>query len=226
MPKVKICGLFRLEDADMVNEGLPDFAGFILTPSRRRVSIDEALAISRRLSDSIARVGVFVKESPEDIAKTASALALDGIQLHLDTTTEFFSELDAYLRKQKFLHFPFIWQRISISTAENTAEVKTDGLADLSGFDGLLLDSYHDGKDGGTGKVFPWRTALDYVHQNRIDSSRIIVAGGLTEDNVAEAISFFKPFAVDVSGGVETNGHKDREKVLRFIDAARKAQVI
>ena len=67
---------------------------------------------------------------------------------------------------------------------------------------------------------------MDYVHQNRIDSSRIIVAGGLTEDNVAEAISLFKPFAVDVSGGVETDGHKDSEKVLRFIDAVRKAQVI
>src|ERR1035437_500888 len=80
MPKVKICGLFRPGDADIVNEGMPDFAGFILTPSRRRVSIAEALEVSRRLSDSIARVGVFVKESPEEIAKTASALALDGIQ--------------------------------------------------------------------------------------------------------------------------------------------------
>jgi len=169
-------------------------------------------------------VGVFVKESPEEIAKTASVLALDGIQLHLDTTAEFFIELDACLRKQTFLHFPFIWQRISISTAENTAEIKTDGLADLSGFDGLLLDSYHDGKDGGTGKVFPWRTALDYVHQNRIDSSRIIVAGGLTEDNVAEAISLFKPFAVDVSGGVETDGHKDREKAATEVKA-RKAPI-
>ena len=226
MSKVKICGIRRLEDADILNDGMPDYAGFILTPSRRQVSISEALEISRRLSDSIARVGVFVKESPEEIAKTASVLSLDGIQLHLDTTTEFFIELDACLRKQTFLHFPFLWQRISISTVENKVGVKTDQLADLSGFDGLLLDSYHDGKDGGTGRVFPWRTALDFVQRQEIASSRIIVAGGLKEDNVAEAISVFNPLAVDVSGGVETDGYKDREKVLRFIDAVRKAKVI
>jgi phosphoribosylanthranilate isomerase len=66
---------------------------------------------------------------------------------------------------------------------------------------------------------------MDYIVDNRLDASRIIVAGGLTADNVAEAISIFRPYAVDVSSGVETNGYKDHDKVLRFLETARKAQV-
>lgn len=248
MSKIKICGLRRLEDAFIVNEGQPDFAGFILTPSKRQVTIVQAEAISKVLSPSIARVGVFAKETPGEIAEAAIMLELDGIQLHFDTTPGFLDELKNLLSRFRFRRTPFLWQRIPVSAAavpgsDNGSNNGSDtgsgpgpasgadlsarlaSFADLSLFDGLLLDTLHDGQDGGTGKTFPWQPAMDFIVNNRLDASRIIVAGGLTVENVAGAISFFNPFAVDVSSGVETNGYKDREKVLRFLETARKAQV-
>lgn len=248
MSKIKICGLRRLEDAFIVNEGQPDFAGFILTPSKRQVTIIQAEAISKVLSPSIARVGVFAKETPGEIADAAIMLELDGIQLHFDTTPGFLDELKNLLSRFRFRRTPFLWQRIPVSAAavpgsDTGSDAGSDAglgsssgsgtdlstrlasFADLSLFDGLLLDTFHDGQDGGTGKTFPWQPAMDFIVKNRLDASRIIVAGGLTVENVAGAISFFNPFAVDVSSGVETNGYKDREKVLCFLETARKAQV-
>ena len=236
MTKIKICGLLRLEDAHIVNEGHPDFAGFVLTPSKRQVTIIQADAISKLLSPSIKRVGVFAKETPEEIAEAASILELDGIQLHLDTAPAFLEELMEHLRRYPFRRKPFLWQRLPVpsfdgSEARGELDPKANFAAryasfpDLSLFDGLLFDAFHDGQDGGTGKTFEWKSALDYLEDNRLDSSRIIIAGGLTAENVADAVSVFSPYAVDVSSGVETNGYKDREKVLRFIETARKAQV-
>jgi len=234
MSKIKICGLSRLEDARMVNEGLPDFAGFILTPSRRQVTVVQALAISKILSPSIKRVGVFAKETPEEISEAASVLELDGIQLHLDTTPAFLDELKTLLSRYPLLKPPFLWQRLSVpsfagkgaetnSEAEAAFHERLASFADLSLFDGLLLDTYHDGQDGGTGKTFPWKTALHFIEREDLQNTNIIVAGGLSADNVADAISVFDPYAVDVSSGVETDGYKDRDKVLRFIETARKA---
>ncbi|MEI8200986.1 MAG: phosphoribosylanthranilate isomerase [Eubacteriales bacterium] len=246
MSKIKICGLRRLEDAFIVNEGQPDFAGFILTPSKRQVTIIQAEAISKALSPSIARVGVFAKETPGEIAEAAIILELDGIQLHFDTPPGFLDELKNLLSRFRFKRTPFLWQRIPVSAAsvprsDNKSETGSESgsgtasgtdlserlasFADLSLFDGLLLDTVHEGQDGGTGMTFPWQPAMDFIKNNRLDTSRIIVAGGLTVENVAGAISFFNPFAVDVSSGVETNGYKDREKVLRFLETARKAKV-
>jgi len=240
MSKIKICGLRRLEDAFIVNEGQPDFAGFILTPSKRQVTIIQAEAISKVLSPSIARVGVFAKETPGEIAEAAIMLELDGIQLHFDTTPGFLDELKTLLSRFRFRRTPFLWQRIPVSAAavpgsdngsgsgtasETDLSERLASFPDLSLFDGLLLDTIHDGQDGGTGNTFPWQQARDFVVSSKLDSSRIIVAGGLTVENVGGAISFFNPFAVDVSSGVETNGYKDREKVLRFLETARKAQV-
>lgn len=236
MTKIKICGLRRLEDAHTVNEGHPDFAGFILTPSKRQVTTAQAAAIGRILDPSIARVGVFVKESPEEIAQAASMIELDGIQLHLDTTPAFLDELKNQLIRYSYGRSPFLWQRLPVPSSEGEGDGQKSGtgtdfsrrlasFADLSLFDGLLLDTYHDGQDGGTGKIFPWRSALTYINQEGLLNSRIIVAGGLTIDNVADAISVFRPYAVDVSSGVETDGYKDHDKVLRFIETARKAQV-
>lgn len=230
MSKIKICGLRRLEDAFIVNEGQPDFAGFILTPSKRQVTIIQAEAISKVLSPSIARVGVFAKETPGEIADAAIMLELDGIQLHFDTTPGFLDELKNLLSRFRFRRTPFLWQRIPVSAAAvpgsgTDLSVRLASFADLSLFDGLLLDTIHGGQDGGTGKTFPWQPAMDFIVKNRLDASRIIVAGGLTVENVGGAISFFNPFAVDVSSGVETNGYKDREKVLCFLETARKAQV-
>ena len=228
MSKIKICGLRRLEDARMVNEGKPDFIGFILTPSKRQVTIEQALGISKILLPSIARVGVFAKETPQQIAETALCLELDGIQLHFDTSPAFLDELRHQLKRYPFYRTPFLWQRLPVPSESESGTAFSERLAsiaELSLFDGLLLDTCHDGQDGGTGKVFPWRSALDFIKKDGLQDSRIIVAGGLTPENVAEAISVFNPYAVDVSSGVETDGYKDCGKILRFIETARKAQV-
>jgi len=234
MSKIKICGLRRLEDAIMVNDGLPDFAGFILTPSRRQVTVAQAMTLSKILSPSIRRIGVFAKETPDEIAETAFVLELDGIQLHLDTTPAFLAELNKQLSLYPLKSLPFLWQRLPVpSFSETGIQAKPEeaaafserlaSFAELSLFDGLLLDTYHDGQDGGTGQVFPWKSALGFIESKDLQNTNIIVAGGLTADNVADAISVFNPYAVDVSSGVETDGYKDRDKVLRFIETARKA---
>ena len=228
MVKVKICGLRRLEDAQIVNEAKPDYIGFILTPSKRRVTIPEALAISGALHPSIRRVGVFAGESPAEIAQTASKLSLDGIQLHMDTTTPFLDALAYELGHCLFTRIPFVWQRIPVpASAVDASDIEESlhSFADFSRFDGLLLDTRKEKSDGGAGLVFPWKPAAEYLDSHNISSSRIIVAGGLDENNVSDAIAFFLPYAVDVSSGVETDGFKDRQKVLRFIETARKAQV-
>lgn len=228
MALIKICGLRRLEDALMVNEGHPDFAGFILTPSKRQVTIEQAGELSGILLTSIRRVGVFAKETPEEIAQAAAILALDGIQLHFDTTVSFMADLRNQLGRYPYEKTPFLWQRLPVPSTAISAEDVLAGLGafpELTDFDGLLLDTFHAGKDGGTGKTFPWKPAIEYIRKNNLTKSRIIVAGGLTLDNVADAAAFFNPYAVDVSSGVESDGYKDREKVLRFIQTVRKAQV-
>lgn len=221
MSKIKICGLRRLEDARIVNEGLPDFAGFILTPSKRQVSTRMAAEISSLLSPSIVRVGVFAKETPLKIAQTSSELDLDIIQLHLDTTPVFLEELKEQLMLHSFGRIPLLWQRIPVPVSEE--RIRT--FAGLTQFDRLLLDTCHEGQDGGTGMTFPWQPAADFIEGRHLGTSRMIIAGGLTPENAAQAIAFFNPYAVDVSSGVETDAVKDRDKVLRFIETVRKAQV-
>lgn len=226
MSKIKICGLTRLEDAIIVNEGRPDYVGFILTPSKRQVTVFQAATISRLLLPSIQRVGVFAKETAEEIAETASLLDLDGIQLHFDTTPEFLTDLKKQISHFWFPHRPFLWQRIPVPACAQPQEdliARIASFADLTLFDGLLLDTCQGGRDGGTGKTFSWQSAGDFVENISPKGPDIIVAGGLTPENVADAVAFFEPYAVDVSSGVETGGIKDRNKVLRFIENARKA---
>jgi len=222
--KVKICGLRRTEDAEIVNAGLPDFIGFILTPSKRRVTIGEAAEISRYIVPSILRVGVFAAERPEVIAEASQMLSLDGIQLHMDTTEAFVGDLVSRLRISSSGKKPFLWQRLpvppSASGGEDIAKC-IRSFPDLSRFDGLLLDTRRDGQDGGSGKTFPWEPARDFLREADISASRVIVAGGLDEGNVTDAISFFQPFAVDVSSGVESGGYKDSQKVFQFIERVR-----
>jgi len=228
MTKIKICGLRRIKDARIVNEGMPDYVGFILTPSKRQVTISEAAAISEALLPSIRRVGVFAGESPAEIARIASQLSLDGIQLHLDTTSAFADALVYELGLSLLPRMPFVWQRLPVSVhAKSASDISEamESFADLTRFDGILLDTRKEKQDGGTGYIFPWSPARDYLADHSIASSRVIIAGGLDENNVADAISYFKPYAVDVSSGVESGGYKDAQKVIRFIETARKAQV-
>ena len=203
MTKIKICGLIRIEDIKYVNELLPDYAGFVFAKSTRQVTLREAKKLISLLDKNIKTVGVFQDEKIEDIKYYTEYLELDVIQLHG-------SEDDKYIRKLNNLK---VWKAVSI-------DIKTlcpDESIEYDGVDGILLDSSANGIKGGTGLCFDWD-----VIRNLNLRKKLILAGGLNPENVQDAIYGVKPYAVDVSSGVEKNGLKDYEKIKNFIEKVRK----
>lgn len=207
MVKVKLCGLRRMEDIITVNALLPDYAGFIFAPGRRRVSPEEAAALCEALSPAVRAVGVFVDAPAAQAAETARLCGLAAVQLHG-------GEDAAYVRALRTALPPGceVWKAARVRAAD---DVRT---AEETGADKLLLDAYSPAAPGGTGERFDWDLLCGYDFQ-----IPFLLAGGLHEGNVAEAIRALAPFGVDVSSGVETDGVKDAGKMARFIRAAREA---
>lgn len=196
--KIKICGLFRKEDIDFVNEALPDYAGFVLNfpKSHRNISLDQAEMLSKNLDPKIKSVGVFVDADISYIEEAARRGIIDVVQLHGSESADYIREL----KRRVFL--PII------------RAVKVDGgETQPLGADLLLLDS---GK--GTGKQFDH----SLINREKIGAP-FFIAGGITPENIREAARF-EPFGVDISGGVETDKLKDRKKILAAVAAARKIQ--
>ncbi|MBR2288997.1 MAG: phosphoribosylanthranilate isomerase [Clostridia bacterium] len=194
---VKICGLRREEDMAAVNAAKPEYAGFILSPRFKRFVAPETVAAYKDvLLPQIRTVGVFVDESPEYVTSAASQARLDVIQLHGH-------EDNAYVEKVREASGCEIWRAFTIRSQEDVAA------AEASLADKVILD-------GGTGegKRFNW----DLIAGIR---RPYILAGGLSDDNVAQARDALHPYGVDVSSGVETDGVKDPEKILRFAREAR-----
>ena len=199
MTKIKICGIMREEDCEILNELLPDLAGFILwEKSRRCITPQTAVKLRKRLDGRIKTVGVFVDEEPEKILETAASGAINVIQLHGNEdypTTE-------YIRAKSGLPV------IKAFTVKSAADIDP---AMGSPADMLLLDNGR-----GTGESFDW--------DNLEDVDRLyFLAGGLSPENVGTAIERYCPYGVDVSSGVETDGQKDHNKIRRFIEEVRKA---
>lgn len=194
-PKIKICGLRRREDISYVNEAMPDFAGFIFDSSRRRfIEPEKAAGLVSGLDSRIRSVGVFVNAPEEYILETARTVGFDVIQLHG-------SESPAYISHLKTASgLPVIDAR-RVSTADDVSS------ACQSPADMILLDN----GGGGTGKVFDWSLVSDVPRD-------FILAGGISPDNVSAAIGACKPWGVDVSSSLETDGYKDRNKIIRFIE--------
>ncbi|HUL51097.1 MAG TPA: phosphoribosylanthranilate isomerase [Candidatus Nitrosotalea sp.] len=201
--RVKICGITNVEDAlDAAGAGADALGFMFYAASPRNVSITTAADIIRRLPPFIAVVGVFVNATEDMIRKTATECRLDVLQFHGDETPEF------------CLRFPQ-W-RVCKSFRVQSAE----SLSSLTAYrtDAWLLDGFAAGKRGGTGTRFDWNLA---VEARKLDRP-IVLAGGLTPENVADAVCFVQPYAVDVSSGVEASiGKKDRRKVREFIAAAK-----
>lgn len=196
---VKICGITNEEDALLAVAMGADCIGFNFVPgSPRKISPDEADAIRRRLPHGTVTVGVFKNESPEKIVSTVTSCGLSGAQLHgREPITEV-----RWIRKR----LPFVIQAFS-------AEDPNLSSAANSPADIILIDA----ATPGAGRVFDWRLA-----SNAPNGTRLMVAGGLTPDNVAEAIEHIKPYGVDVATGVESSpGKKDPKKMQRFIDRAK-----
>ena len=197
--RIKICGITRPEDGLAAAHAGTDAIGLNFYPrSPRAVSIEAANAIIAELPPFITKVGLFVDASEEEINSILNEVPLDMLQFHGDEAPV---DCGRYFR-------PYIKAiRVREDTDLHSQAWRYSDAA------GLLLDTYVAGMAGGTGRAFDWEkipTDLD---------KPVILAGGLTVENVAEAIHKVKPYAVDVSGGVESaKGIKDKEKILAFVD--------
>ncbi len=200
MTGIKICGLFRDCDVDYVNEAGPDFAGFILLfpKSHRNLSPEQAAKLRARLAPEIRAVGVFVDQPTETVVRAAETIGLDVIQLHGSEDDETISAL----REKTGLE---IWKAFRIRSAADLA------MAEKCTADEILLDNGY-----GTGAAFDWSLAADFTRP-------FLLAGGLTPENIPEAVRTMRPKLVDISSGVETEKRKDREKIIAAVRAARQA---
>lgn len=197
MTKVKICGITNLDDAIYAAECGADALGFIFYPkSPRFIEITKAKEIISKLPPFITTVGVFVNESIEDIVNTIHECNINMVQLHGDETPNYCSKLPVKTIKAIRVK--------GEDSLKKMTEYKTST---------FLLDAYSEDSYGGSGKVFNWNLAIKAKGYGRI-----ILSGGLTPDNVREAIEKVKPYGVDVSSGVEEReGKKDRKMVKEFI---------
>ena len=204
MVKVKVCGITNPKDARSAAEYGADAIGLVFAQSPRRVGVKEAREIAATLPDGVLKVGVFVDEGPERMLRIALEVGLDLVQLHGDETPEAVSAVRAGgLRVIKALR---VRDTGSLVRAMGGYE------ADL-----FLLDAYSEKARGGTGERFDWEVAKSLTGRDNI-----LVSGGLTPENVREAIRFFEPYGVDASSSLEdAPGKKNVERVRRFIVAAK-----
>ena len=200
MVKVKICGIKNLQDVQAVNKHKPDFAGFVFYPlSKRYVSLIVARQLKAALNRHIKTVGVFVNAPVEEIAAAAELGIIDLVQLHGDEGNAYIAEL------KKICKLPII----KAVRVQDENDIKR---ADYYDCDYLLFDTYSQSAYGGTGRQFNTQLLKGVkIHKP------YFIAGGLNADNVRQAIKGLKPFAADVSGGVETDGGKDAAKIKAFI---------
>ena len=197
MPKIKICGLFREQDIEFANEAKPDFTGFIFAEkSRRFVSAKQAENLRKNLAKEIIPVGVFINAKIDDIISLQKNGIIDIIQLHGN-------EPDEYIKKLKTKCEAKIIQALNLT---NNSQLSTMQLCNYT-----LLDA----PTPGSGHAFNWECL-----QGMDLSKNVFLAGGVNLQNIKEALKL-NPFAVDVSSGAETDGVKDREKVLKLVEAVK-----
>jgi len=197
--RIKVCGLKRDVDISYVNELKVDYAGFVFAKSRRQVSLEEAKKLVDKLDSGIKRVGVFVNERAYEIQKAVEVLSLDIVQLHGEEDLGEYLGLDVD-----------IWKAVRVSCKEDVERAR------LYKCPGVLFDAFVEGMYGGTGKVFDF----GLIEKEELNS-KVILAGGLNCNNVSLAIERVKPYAVDVSSGVETEGVKDFYKMKEFVKRVR-----
>ena len=197
MVKIKICGLRRLEDIEIVNKYKPDYIGFVFADSKRKVTYDLADKMKKKLDSSIESVGVFVDADIEEILKLYDDGIIDIVQLHGSESEEYIKNL-----KQKSNYQLKIINAIEMSGEKDLLEYD-DSLADY-----LLLDS---GK--GSGKTFDWRLIRKDLKKE------FFLAGGLNANNITLVVEEFNPYAIDLSSSLETDGYKDEMKIKEVMEA-------
>ncbi len=211
-PKVKMCGISKVETIPAVVDAKPDYMGLVFAPSKRQVTVDQAKTLVEELhrgyaqkygsdtehdkNDTIKTVGVFVNETVDNLVTIANEANLDAVQLHGDEDETFIQSLKERTNVE-------VWKAIQIRSAADV-EKWIDSSADM-----LLFDAYHKDERGGTGEVFDW-SSLDAFERP------FMLAGGIDSTNVARAIRTVRPYGIDISSGIETNGVKDDEKITAF----------
>ena len=246
-PKVKMCGISKVETIPAVVEAKPDYMGFVFAPSKRQVTVDQAKTLVEELhkqygnrysreevqcsndvvqdgavigavhegtltstenasptlihQEAIKTVGVFVNETLDNLVSIATEANLDVVQLHGD-------EDEAFIQSLKERTNVEVWKAVQIRSAAD-AETWSDSSADM-----LLFDAYHKDERGGTGEVFDC-SCLDEFERP------FMLAGGIDSTNVARAIRTVRPYGIDISSGIETEGVKDDEKIKAFTNIVR-----
>ncbi|WP_418969070.1 phosphoribosylanthranilate isomerase [Alloscardovia omnicolens] len=196
-PRVKLCGLRRMDDIAMANELNPDYVGFVFAEqSRRAISVQQAIELKKALKPTVTVVGVFVDEPIDHVAQLLDSGVIDMAQLHGD-------EDESYIDQLRSVSAQPIIQALKIRSANDIA------VANASNADYVLLDS-----GAGTGEVFDWSVIRDITRP-------YFLAGGLNPTNVGHAVRALHPWAVDVSSGIETQGIKDFKKAAAFMAAVR-----
>jgi len=201
--KVKICGITNIDDAAFAVEAGADALGFIFYhKSPRFIEIEDAAAIIKTLPPFVTTVGVFVDEGVDRINRFAVRAGIQAVQLHG-------GEPPALCRKMERT----VIKAFRVKEAADVEQIREYDLQ------ACLLDTYQEGIPGGTGETFDWDIAVEAKKL-----CRVILSGGLTPDNVAEAVDRVRPYAVDVSSGVETApGIKDHDRMAEFIRRAKGA---
>jgi phosphoribosylanthranilate isomerase len=216
MTRVKICGIRTLEDAQVAAEAGADFIGLVFVPGRRRrLEIDAAREIVAGFKGSLETapkvVGLFADQPLDEVNRTINACNLDLAQLCGAESLDYCQNTAAQVIK--VLHIPQ-GQASSASTQELADKI----LAHVEAGNMVTLDRLVEGLQGGTGESFNWSIAANLSRQGH----NFLMAGGLSPDNVTEAVSMVRPWGVDVSSGVETGGVKDHQKIRDFIQNARR----
>ena len=220
-PKIKMCGISKVETIPAVVEAQPDYMGLVFAPSKRQVTVDQAKILVSELhkqyanrynrdviqwsndvvQEFIKTVGIFVNETLDNLVTIATEVNLDAVQLHGD-------EDEAFIQSLKERTNVEVWKAVQIRSAAD-AEAWIDSSADM-----LLFDAYHKDERGGTGEVFDW-SCLDEFERP------FMLAGGIDSTNVARAIRTVRPYGIDISSGIETDGVKDDEKIKAFTNIVR-----
>ncbi|HAU32114.1 MAG: N-(5'-phosphoribosyl)anthranilate isomerase [Desulfotomaculum sp. 46_296] len=195
---VKICGITDLKTALYSAEAGADALGFVFAPSTRRIAPETARSISLELPPRVLKVGVFVNSPIKEVQQITEFCRLDIVQLHGEESQDYCRQINSRIVKAFNVQSPLF------------------SLIDSYPVDAVLVDACLPGKAGGTGKVFDWKI-LESIKRSR----PMILAGGLNQSNIKEAILTVRPNGVDVSSGVETNQKKDPEKIMQFINLVK-----
>ena len=222
-PKIKMCGISKVETIPAIVDAKPDYMGLVFAPSKRQVTVDQAKTLVEELhkqyanrynrdaeqysnqtlihQEFIKTVGIFVNETLDNLVTIATEVNLDAVQLHGD-------EDEAFIQSLKERTNVEVWKAVQIRSAAD-AEAWIDSSADM-----LLFDAYHKDERGGMGEVFDW-SCLDEFERP------FMLAGGIDSTNVARAIRTVRPYGIDISSGIETEGVKDDEKIKAFTNIVR-----